>query len=147
MTQKTSPCTIDALLATLDETERDALQPFVDMLGLQFAFVTRQPATPGGIEATLLSPRHLAPVRQLAGGRWDLRVLPLALVLSVALREEQEGLELQLELYQSPPVVLRWSGATLSSVARDKAFQLLMNTCGFAGSSAARSGRPGFRSL
>jgi hypothetical protein len=87
------------------------------------------------------------PVRQLAGGRWDMRVVPLALVQSMALREEQDGLDLQLELYQTSPVVLRWSGATLASVTDDKAFHLLMSTCGFASPSPERGGRPGFRSV
>ena len=83
----------------------------------------------------------------MSGGRLDVRILPLALVLSVALREEPAGLELQLELYESSPVVLRWSGATLATVVEDKTFQLLMNTCGFATDRLERAGRPGFRSL
>jgi hypothetical protein len=65
----------------------------------------------------------------------------------VALREEPEGLELQLDLYESSPVVLRWSGAALATVVEDKAFQLLMSTCGFAGDHPERTGRLGFRGL
>jgi hypothetical protein len=147
MNANTSPCAIDNFLATLNETDRSALRRFVDMLDLRFAFLNGDTSGPGGLEATLLSPRHLVPVRQLPGGRWDVRVLPLALVLSLALREEAEGLELQLELYQFSPVVLRWPGVTLVSVADDKAFQLLMNTCGFAINSHERPGRLGFRGL
>src|SRR2546428_657559 len=112
------------------------------MLGLRYAFVTREAGTPGGLEASLLSARHLAPVRQLPGGRWDIRIVPLALVLTVALREEPAGLELQLDLYEASPVVLRWSDGTLAAVAADKAFQFLMTTCVFASSVP---GRPGLR--
>ena len=147
MSQIVSPCSLDTLLEDLGGAKRDALRRLVDMLGLRYAFVTRDPGASGGLEATLLSPRHLVPVRQLAGGRWDVRVVPLALVQSMALREEQDGLDLQLELYQSSPVVLRWSGATLASITDDKAFQLLMSTCGFASPSPERGGRPGFRSV
>src|SRR5438445_5888041 len=118
-----------------------------DMLGLRYAFVTHEPGESGGLEASLLSARHLVPVRHLSGGRLDIRILPLALVLSVALREEPAGLELQIELYESSPVVLRWSGATLATVVEDKAFQLLMNTCDFTTERPERAGRPGFRSL
>jgi hypothetical protein len=147
MSQIASPCTLDTLLETLGAAERDALRPYVDMFGLRYAFVTREPAASGGLEATLLSPRHLVPLRQLPGGRWDVRVIPLALVMTMGLREEPDGVELQLELYQASPLVLRWPGATLASVAADKAFQLLMDTCGFSSASPERSGRPGFRSM
>ncbi len=146
MSQITSPCPIDTFLAALTEIDRNALRPFIDMLGPRFAFVNGDPAA-AGIEATLLSPRHLVPVRHLPGGRWDARILPLALVLGVAAREEPDGLEVQLELHQFSPVVLRWPGATLATVADDKAFQLLMSTCGFGGSAPDRSGRLGFRGL
>jgi hypothetical protein len=146
MSQIASPCSIDTLLESLDAAERDALRPYVEMLGVRFAFVTREAAA-GGLEAALLSPRQLVPVRQVAGGRWDVRVVPLALVLTMGVREEPDGVEVQLELYQGSPVVLRWAGATLASVADDKAFRLLMETCGFAATSPERAGRLGFRSL
>src|SRR5687768_12565410 len=87
MSQTTTPCSIDTLLDTLSGAERDTLRSYVEMLGVRFAFVTQE-ASAGGLEATLLSPRQLVPVRQVAGGRWDARVVPLALVLSVGLREE-----------------------------------------------------------
>jgi hypothetical protein len=147
MNQTASPCAVDVFLDALNESDQNALRPFVEMLGLRHAFVTRQPGTPGGLDATLLSSRHLVPVRQLDGGRLDVRVIPLALVLTAALREEQDGLECQLELYQSSSVVLRWPGATLASAIEDKAFKLLMSTCGFASHAPEIAGRPGFRSL
>jgi hypothetical protein len=140
-----SPCPVDAFLEALPETDRSALRPVTEMLGLRHAFVTRMSGESGGLEASLVSARHLVPVRHLPGGRLDVRIVPLALVLSVAMREEAEGLELQLELYESSPVVLRWTGATLATVVEDKAFQLLMSTCGFAEKRPERSGRPGFR--
>jgi hypothetical protein len=145
MSHIASPCSIDALLETLGEAERNTLRPLVEMLELRHAFVNA--AGSGGLEVTFLSPRHLVPARQLPGGRWDVRVVPLALAISLALREEQEGLEVQIELYESSPLVLRWDGATLASVSDDKAFRLLMETCGFASRSPERTGRPGFRSL
>ena len=142
-----SPCVIDAFLEALSEADRNALRPLIEMLGLRYAFVTRGPNESGGPEASLLSARHLVPVRHLAGGRLDARIVPLALVLSVALREEPDGLELQIDLYESSPVVLRWSGTTLTTVVEDKAFQLLMSTCGFTGDRPERAGRLGFRGL
>jgi hypothetical protein len=145
MSRTASPCSIDTLLETLGEAERNALRPLVEMLELRHAFVNATGS--GGLEATFLSPRHLVPARQLPGGRWDVRVVPLALAMSLALREEQEGLEVQIELYESSPLVLRWDSATLASVSDDKAFRLLMETCGFASRSPERAGRPGFRSL
>ena len=147
MNPNSSPCAIDAFLNTLTGTDQPTLRRYAEMLDLRFAFLNSQTSGSGGLEATLLSPRLLVPARQLPGGRWDVRVLPLALVLSLALREGPDALEVQLELYQSSPVILRWSGATLATVADDKAFQLLMNTCGFATSSPERPGRLGFRGL
>jgi len=147
MKDTASPCAVDAFLEALPATDRNVLRPITDMLGLRYAFVTRAPGESGGLEVSLLSARHLVPVRQLPGGRLDARIVPLALVLSVALREEQDGLELQLDLYESSPIVLRWSGATLATVVEDKAFQLLMNTCGFTGDRPERTGRLGFRGL
>jgi hypothetical protein len=145
MKDTASPCAIDAFLAALPESDRQALRPMTEMLGLRYAFVTRGPGEPGGLEVSLLSTCHLVPVRQLAGGRLDVRLLPLALVLSVALREEPDGLEIQLDLYESSPIVLRWSGATLATVGEEKAFQLLMNTCGFTNDRPERAARLGFR--
>src|SRR5262249_49624972 len=127
--------------------DRQSLRRFVDMLDLRFAFRNSDASGSGAREATLLSSRHLVPVRQHPGGRWDVRVLPLALVLSLALREEAEAVEVQPDLYQFPPVVLRWPGATLAAISDDKAFQLLMKTCGFATHSPERPGRLGFRGL
>jgi hypothetical protein len=148
MSQTASPCAVDTFLETLmSESDRSTLRPLSEMLGLRHAFVTREPGGPGGLEATFLSPRHLVPVRQLEGGRLDVRVIPLALVLTVAFREEPTGLECQLDLYQSSPIVLSWPGATLASVAEDKAFRLLMTTCGFASRVPESAGRPGFRGL
>jgi hypothetical protein len=147
MSQIASPCSMDTLMEALGASEREALRPYVEMFGLRYAFVTREPAASGGLETTLLSPRHLVPLRQLPGGRWEVRVVPLALVMTLGMREEPDGLELQLELYQASPIVLRWPGATLASIAADKAFQLLMSTCGFSSPSPERSGRFGFRSL
>src|SRR5688500_15568710 len=119
MSQTISPCAVDTFLDTLNEKDKNTLRPLADMLGLRFAFVNPSDGK-GSLEATLLSPRHLVPVRQLEGGRWDVRVLPLALVLTMALREEPEGLECRLELHESSPVVLRWSGATLAAAMDDK---------------------------
>ena len=147
MKDTTSPCSIDAFLEALPEADRNALRPMAESLGLRYAFPTRWPGEAGGLEASLLSACHLVPVRHLAGGRLDVRIVPLALVLSVALREEAEGLELQLDLYESSPIVLRWSGEALATVVEDKAFQLLMNTCDFTTERPERAGRPGFRSL
>jgi hypothetical protein len=146
MSQTTSPCAIDDLLAALGQTERETLRSYVEMFGARFAFVTREPAA-GGLEATLLSKRQLVPVRQVTGGRWEVRVVPLALVLTMGVREEPDGLEVLLELYQGAPIVLRWPGATLATVVDDKAFRLLMETCGFAANSPERTGRLGFRGL
>jgi hypothetical protein len=145
MKDTASPCSIDAFLEALSETDRSALRPMTERLGLRYAFPTRWPGEAGGLEASLLSACHLVPVRHLAGGRLDVRIVPLALVLSVALREEAEGLELQLDLYESSPIVLRWSGEKLATVVEDKAFQLLMNTCGFTNDRPERAGRLGFR--
>jgi hypothetical protein len=147
MNETASPCAADPFLQALPESDRTALQPLAEMLGLRYAFVTREAGASGGLEVSFLSPRHLVPVRQLPGGRWDIRIVPLALVLSIALREEPAGLELQLDLYESSPVVLRWSDTPLANITGDKAFQLLMSTCGFASSVPERSGRPGFRGL
>jgi hypothetical protein len=147
MNETVSPCAVDPFLEALPESDRSALQPLAEMLGLRYAFVTREAGASGGREVSFLSPRHLVPVRQLPGGRWDIRIVPLALVLSMALREEPAGLELQLDLYESSPLVLPWSDATLATIVEDKAFQLLMSTCGFASSVPDRSGRPGFRGL
>jgi hypothetical protein len=147
MNEITSPCSIDDFLERVPEAARTTLRPLAEMLGLRHAFVTRMPGEAGGLEASLLSARHLVPIRQLPGGRWDARVVPLALVLSVALREEAEGIDLQLDLYESSPVVLRWSGQTLASIVEEKAFQLLMSTCGFTGDRPERAGRLGFRGL
>src|SRR6266849_266517 len=122
MNEIASPGAVDTCLEALPESDRTALQPLAEMLGLRYAFVTREAGTSGGLEASLLSARHLVPVRQLPGGRWDIRIVPLALVL-------------------------RWSDVTLAAVTEDKAFQLLMATCGFANSVPERSGRPGFRGL
>lgn len=146
MNEIASPTPIDSFLEALPEAEATALRPLAEMLGLRYAFPSREPGAAGGLEVTFLSARHLVPVRQLPGGRMDARILPLALVMSVALREEPAGLELQLELYEASPVVLRWTDAGLATVVDDKAFQLLMSTCGFAGGPAERSGRLGFRS-
>jgi hypothetical protein len=146
MSQITSPCAVDTLLESLSGAERDTLRSYVEMFGVRFAFVTREEAS-GGLEATLLSLRQLVPVRQVGGGRWDVRVVPLALVLTMGLREEPDGVEVQLELFQGAPLVLRWPGETLASVADDKAFRLLVETCGFAASSPERAGRLGFRGL
>jgi hypothetical protein len=147
MSQTASPCAVDAFLEALSESDRNTFRPLSEMLGLRHAFVIREPGAAGGLEATFLSPRHLVPVRQLEGGRLDLRVIPLALVLTVAFREEPDGIECQLELYQSSPIVLRWPGATLATAAEDKAFRLLMTTCGFASHVPEPTGRPGFRSV
>jgi hypothetical protein len=146
MNEIASPCAVESFLDALPEVEQNALQPLTEMLGLRYAFTNREPGAAGGLEVSFLSARHLVAVRQLPGGRMDVRVIPLALVLTLALREEPAGLELQLELYESSPVVLRWSQATLATVVEDKAFQLLMSTCGFTGSAAERAGRLGFRS-
>jgi hypothetical protein len=142
-----SPQSMDLFLEAVSDDQQETLRPLADMLGLRFAFVTREATSPGGLEATLLSSRQLVSVRQWEAGQLDVRIIPLALVLSAGLREEPEGLECQLELYQSGPLVLRWPGSTLASVLEDKAFKLLMSTCGFANGSPERTGRPGFRGL
>lgn len=147
MNETASPCAVDSYLEPLPESDRAALRPLAEMLGLRFAFPVREAGESGRLEVSFLSPRHLVPARQLPGGRWDIRIVPLALVLTVALREEPGGLEVQIELYESSPVVLRWSDTTLAAVVEDKAFQLLMSTCGFAGSVPERSSRAGFRGL
>ena len=147
MNVTSSPRSMEVLLNAVSETQQATLRPLADMLGLRFAFVTREATAPGGLEATLLSSRHLVSVRQLEAGRLDVRIIPLALVLCAGLREEPDGLECQLELYHSGPLVLRWAGSTLASVLEDKAFRLLMSTCGFANGSPERTGRPGFRAL
>ena len=84
MNEIASPCAVDTFLEALPESDRTALQPLAEMLGLRYAFVTREAVASGGLEASLLSARHLVPVRQLPGGRWDIRIIPLALVLTVA---------------------------------------------------------------
>jgi hypothetical protein len=145
MKEISSPCKIDLFLETVDQKQQSTLRQLTEALGLRFAFVTRKAAAPGGLETILLSSRHLVPVRVLEGGRLDVRIVPLALVLSAGLREEPEGLECQLELHQSPPLVLRWPGITLAEALEDKAFKLLMSTCGFSTGSPERAGRPGFR--
>ena len=147
MKEIASPCAIESFLNGLPEAEQNALRPLTDMLGLRYAFVNRESGAGGGLEVSFLSARHLVPVRQLPGGRMDVRIIPLALALTVALREEPAGLEVQVELYESSPIVLRWADATLATVTTDKAFQLLMNTCGFAGGAPDRSGRLGFRGV
>jgi hypothetical protein len=146
MSDMASPCAVESFLDALPEAEQNAVRPLTEMLGLRYAFANREPGQAGGLEVSFLSTRHLVAVRQLQGGRMDVRVIPLALVLTVSLREEAAGLEIQLELYESSPVVLRWSQATLATVVEDKAFQLLMNTCGFSGGAAEKAGRVGFRS-
>lgn len=146
MDQHTSPCSIDAYLKSLSESDRTALQPLTEMLELRYVFLDRDAGASESREVCFLSARDLAPARKHPSGRWEVRVVPLARVLGLALREEAAGVDVQLDLYESAPVVLRWSGMTLATVVEEKAFQLLMSTCGFASQMPERAGRAGFRS-
>jgi len=90
MKDTASPCSIDAFLEALPEDGSQRAAPHHRAARAALCFITRWPGGPGGLEDPPF-PRAICPVRHLAGGRLDVRIVPLALVLSVALGGRRTG--------------------------------------------------------